>query len=437
MSKYRIGDITVSSTQPDFEQTLETAYLAKLRPECLCVGEKGLAMYIAQINNRYWVKRMPNSGGEHAVGCGSWETPEEFSGRSDLIGSALNYKEGEVALRLGFALSHRGKKKEVEPIEKSNKEKPTAKADADETKLTLRSLLHYLWDEAGLTSWAGRAGKPRDWTYVHDQLSMAASRKTVKHLELLRHLFIPQSPSKDRQAEIDADRRLRFAQVAGPDPVKKVQHLLMMVGAVNPMLQVGADYHITFKDLPNFPFIVGSTLRDQMFRNLGREMRLAQTLSPGHLVMLGTVRVEKEGTAFFEEIALMYVNEKWIPYENIYERDLLDELIKDERCFLRLLRYNRPSSNPMPSFLLTDCGDAPVSIYVIDAESSLGSAQVAASAAASKYESIIWNPKIEGAIPAFPQKSEGTGTAEPADPLARNPFVTPPNPTPSPLPAAA
>jgi hypothetical protein len=436
MAQYKIGSLMVSPTQADFEQQLQVAHGAKLRPVCMCVGDDGLLMYIAHANNRYWLKRMPNTGRKHAVGCPSWESPEEFSGRNDLVGSALKYKtqgnDVEVALRLGFVLSRRGKR-DMEAMEKANKENATAKEPSSDAKLTLRSLLHYLWDEAGLTTWSG-ISKPRDWAFVYDCLSEAAARKTIKHTELENYLYIPKPLTKYSQSEIDSDRRKRFAQVEGED-AKKVKHLLLIVGEVKEMKAVGGGWNVTFKEMPNYPFVITDKLHDQILRHLGKEMQLVSIGSAGSLVLMGTFQVEKGGTATFEEVSLMYVNENWIPYQSVYDRDLIADLIKNNRSFMRLLRYNRPITVPMPTLLLTDCGDAPVSIYVLDAEST-SSVQMTAVTEASKYESILWYTKESGDIPEVPPKSEGTRTGGPesGETISHNPFA-PPAPQPTAAPA--
>ncbi len=53
-----------------------------------------IPMYIVKVNDNYYIKRMPNTGREHAVGCNSWEMPDEFSGRTDLFGTGISY-DGE------------------------------------------------------------------------------------------------------------------------------------------------------------------------------------------------------------------------------------------------------------------------------------------------------------------------------------------------------
>jgi hypothetical protein len=56
----------------------------------------------------------------------------------------------------------------------------------------------------------------------------------------------------------------------------------------------------------------------------------------------------------------------------------------------------------MPTFLLTDHGNDPVALYVLDAESSADVAQVEASASASSYAHWMWNPRTHGEILPMP-----------------------------------
>ena len=47
------------------------------RPGCACNPSQdgGVPMYVARIGDRYYLKRMPGTGPEHAPGCGSWSPP--------------------------------------------------------------------------------------------------------------------------------------------------------------------------------------------------------------------------------------------------------------------------------------------------------------------------------------------------------------------------
>jgi hypothetical protein len=77
----------------------------------------------------------------------------------------------------------------------------------------------------------------------------------------------------------------------------------------------------------------------------------------------------------------------------------------------------------MPAFLLTDHGNEPVALYVIDAEFSLDDRQVEAAASASKYEYWLWSSRTHGGtVPTLPAPLPPTGTfaatASHRDPLS-------------------
>ena len=407
MAQYRIGQAILSPEQPDFDQMLGSAYNSRLRPICQCVGDPGVPMYIVQINGRFWLKRMPNTGRQHAIGCASWEMPEEFSGRSDLYGSGLTYDEDKVKLRLSFPLSRRGS--QAPPaVAKSSTDKPSVQADIK--RLTLRGLLHYLWDEAGLTKWPGKSTK-RNWAFVNESLTIAADGKTVKQGDLQHYLYLPEPWIKEHREEIAGRRRERFAATSGSDG-KNAHQLLLLIAEVKEIKQAGIGFSTVLFHLPDCSFIMDQKLHERLLRHFGREVRMWTGKSPGHIMIAATFSVSPEGSPQFEEVSLMFVSEEWIPYENVYELALIQKLVADKRSFLRLLRYNRPSDAPMPAFLLTDHGNEPVALYVIDAEFSLDDRQVEAAASASKYEYWVWSSRTHaGAVPTLPAPLPPTGTS--------------------------
>ncbi|MFP3594879.1 DUF1173 family protein, partial [Chryseobacterium sp. SIMBA_038] len=77
-----------------------------------------------------------------------------------------------------------------------------------------------------------------------------------------------------------------------------------------------------------------------------------------------TFSVSGAGVASIEEASLMLVNENWIPFESIDERMLVDNLTNQKRRFVKGLRYNLPSTNPLASVVLSDTAE-PVAMYVL------------------------------------------------------------------------
>lgn len=65
MSTYRIGEQIIKHDDDSFHGLLATVHGIKKRPFCLC-RPTGIEMYISKLDGKYIVKRMPNTGGEHA-----------------------------------------------------------------------------------------------------------------------------------------------------------------------------------------------------------------------------------------------------------------------------------------------------------------------------------------------------------------------------------
>lgn len=74
MATYQFGERTISETHPDFQAMAAVAHRQHMRPLCLCKAP-GLEMYVASIGERYILKRMPETGSQHAMTCASYEPP--------------------------------------------------------------------------------------------------------------------------------------------------------------------------------------------------------------------------------------------------------------------------------------------------------------------------------------------------------------------------
>jgi Protein of unknown function (DUF1173) len=173
------------------QQVLSRAKAGRLRPLCLCQSP-GVQMYIAAGGADLIVKRMPGTGAAHDHRCRSWLPPNEISGYGAVAEHSIidNPADGTTALRLAFSLSKAGNRAAPE-----TSESPSDTVQSDGNKLSLRAVLHYLWDEAELTSWhAGYAGH-RSWAVVHHRLRAAVDGKLVRKNPLGPCLFVPEPRS--------------------------------------------------------------------------------------------------------------------------------------------------------------------------------------------------------------------------------------------------
>lgn len=65
METYRFASAVLSSGDPAFATHLARAYSDKSRPLCMCMSTTGVPMYVSRLNDRFLVKRMPNTGSQH------------------------------------------------------------------------------------------------------------------------------------------------------------------------------------------------------------------------------------------------------------------------------------------------------------------------------------------------------------------------------------
>ncbi len=344
-----------------FAEAIADAHAAHQRPRCMCLVE-GIEMYVARLGDGYIVKRMPDSGSHHAPDCPSYEPPAESSGLGQVLGSAITEDPttGETTLKLDFSMSKIAGRNAT----------PTAGGDSDSaassgTKLSLRGLLHYLWDQAELTRWQpGFAGR-RTWSTVRKHLLQAAENKIARGDSLRTRLYIPEAFSVDQRDAINARRMAQWSQaIAAPG---KSQHLMLLIAEVKEIAPARYGFKTVVKHVPDQAF----ALDEQLYRRLGRRFESALTLWGAaddiHMVMVATFSVAAAGIPTIVELSLMAVTRHWLPVEDGYEKQLIERLVADGRSFVKGLRYNLGAEGALASATLTDCeGSAPL-LFIVHA----------------------------------------------------------------------
>jgi hypothetical protein len=347
-----------------FADAIADAHASHQRPRCMCLVD-GVEMYVARLagsDRGYIVKRMPDTGSHHAPDCPSYEPPAEFSGLGQVLGSAITEDPatGETTLKLDFPLARMPGRSTM----------PSAGGESDSvsssgTKLSLRGLLHYLWDQAELTRWhPGFAGK-RTWATVRRHLLQAAEHKLARGDSLRARLYVPEPFSIDERDAINARRLAQWQHaVAAPG---KAQHLMLLIGEVKEIVPARYGFKAIVKHMPDHAF----SIDEQLYRRLGRrfepELALWGASDDIHMVMIATFGVSNAGVPAIHELCLMPVTRQWLPVEDGFEKQLLDRLVGENRAFVKGLHYNLARDNGIATAVLTDCeGSAPM-LFIIPA----------------------------------------------------------------------
>jgi len=356
---YLIGGSRVCADGADFKAMLAAAHTAKERPLCLCM-DPGIPMYVASLANRHLIKRMPNTGNQHSPDCESFEPPIELSGLGEVSGTAIveDADTGATSLKLDFSLTKTAGR--AAPLA-GGMEADTVRTDG--TKLTLRGLLHYLWEEASLNRWTPAMEGKRRWYVVRKALLGAAFSKSAKGQALGARLFVPETFSMDHKQDIERRRTDAFAQLYAS--TSKKRELMLLVGEVKAVIPARYGFKVVIKHLPDLSFTLDEQLAKRMEKRFKDELALWNADESTHLVVIATFGIGPAGMLAIEEMAFMLTSVNWIPIEGVYDQQLINTLTQAGRRFTRGLRYNMASERPVATAVTTDTRPNPVAMYVV------------------------------------------------------------------------
>lgn len=357
MPKYLFGRHVYSPEQENWPRILQKGYATKLRPVCLCLVQgDGPSLYIALARGQYLLKRLPYSGPLHAPHCDHYEPPPELSGLGQVSGSAIREELNSqtTTLALDFALT---KGRSRQPGAGSEIEHESVRSDG--TKLTMRGLLHFLMDDAGLTRWTPAMAGRRSWYVVRRELLKAASSKVTKGQPLPALLHIPESFALDRADEIRQRQRESLARLS-----ESASTRMILLGEVKAIEDARYGKCLVVKHMPDVKLMMTDDLHKRMVSRFAHQLQIWSLLDVSHLMMLATVSRSTQGFLSIEAACLMNVNEHWIPFESLFEWELLDALHRTQRRFTKGLRYNLPSTKPLACAVLQDTGEVPTALFV-------------------------------------------------------------------------
>ncbi len=396
-SLFMVGGRRLEAGAPAFADAIAAAHADRVRPRCLCLVE-GVEMYVARLagtNDDFIVKRMPGTGSQHAPDCPSYEPPPEASGLGQVLGTAIQEDPatGETALRLGFSMSKLGSRA-TQPAPGS----PSDSVASDGTRLSLRGLLHYLWDQAELTRWhPGFAGK-RSWGTVRRQLLMAAQNKLARGEALRSRLYIPEPFSVDQRDAINARRIAQWSQAVAA--AGKPQRLMLLIAEVKEIVPARYGHKAVIKHVPDQAFALDAPLYRRLGRRFEAELALWGSADNVHMVVIATFGVSDAGIPTIAEMSLMPVTPQWLPVEDSFERQLVERLVAQQRFFIKGLRYDLRCDQCVAAATLTDTGSTGQLLFLVRPGQE-GTAELEGMIDPGAPPAWTWRPASE-ALPQLP-----------------------------------
>jgi len=387
---------------PGLQEALAAVYDTPERPRCLCQPD-GVEMYVAK-HREFVIKRMPDSGSTHHPSCPSYEPEGQYSGLGELVGEAvLESEPGRIELRVDFPWMRRpgrgvsgGEPQEAPEVAVPRK------------RMSLRALLHYLFERAGFSRWTPAMAGKRNQGVLRKYLLEAAEDITVKGISLAARLYVPEPFNESTKAEAARRRREKLAVLR---PYEGHIPLALVIGEYKTCEATAQGYRVWVKHMPDAPLLIAGKAWARVERVFAPlfEARDADTGHRVRLVIAALIRARREFTYEIDAVSLMLASEHWIPVEGVHELPLIDALVSQQRRFIKPLRYDAKSAAPFPNALLLDIGAQPVPLHVLSAfmEAKERAAKEKAIAATKEPAWAWWTDQP---LPQLPTRQSGDAT---------------------------
>lgn len=376
-----------------FAQALARAHAMQQRPRCTCMPG-GVETYVARFSAGYVVKRMPDTGEQHAPTCPHFELAADSSGLGSLIGSAIREDPatGLTSLKLDFSLSRSSQR--LASRDGSTHTRPWT---PNYPCLSMRGLLLYLWQQAGLLRWQpGFTGK-RSWSTVRRRLLQAAGNKIVGGRPLLDRLFVPE-PFSLEQREAAVQRRSAFWAQAAPNSATSGQRLLL-IGELKEIAPARSGYRAIVKQMPDQAYIIDERLYGRISQRLQPELALWNAGDDVRMLLIATFSIGVSGVPNIVELAFVPTTREWIPIRDTFEQQLVGRLVAEQRSFVKNAHLVPRSTRDPSCATLIDCRRTkPALLVITGAEQDIG-----ADSAHDPASEPAWVWRVaDGPMPALP-----------------------------------
>lgn len=392
---YEIAGRRYDLRTPGFPEAIARAHASQQRPRCTCMPG-GIETYVAKLHDGYVVKRMPETGNQHASSCPHFEPATDVSGLRPLLGTAIREDpvSGLTTLRLDFAMSRSAQRQASMPSA------TTAPSSArNDQRLSLRGLLLYLWEQAGLTRWLpGFAGK-RPWATVRRRLLQAAGNKIVGGRPLVDRLYVPEPFSVDDRDGISRRRSASWSAATGAGQGSSGQ-LLLLIGELKEIAPARCGFKAVVKQVPDLAFTIEDRLYHQITRRLQPELALWNAADDIRMLVIATFGTGPAGVPTILELALVPTTRDWLPVKDVFEHQLVERLVNENRSFLKGPHLDPRSPGLVPCATLIDCTKTAQQLFV--AANADQAMNVDAPNGLVNEARWIWHV-TEGPMPALPR----------------------------------
>ena len=398
-TRYNIKGRIYSTSDRDLQDGLAGVYGSSDRPLCMCVPG-GVEMYIAK-HAEYVVKRMPDTGHEHQPTCSSFEPEPGTSGLGELLGEAIiEHSPDQVEVRTDFPLLRMPGKS----MPHGEVTAHPAEVHAPRRRMSLRALLHFLYERAGFNRWYPAMEGRRNQGVLQKYLYEAAKGVLLNGVALDERLYVPEPFRVEYKDDIGVRRRKKLALLMAPDDALRFK-MAILIGEYNGAEASGLGRRIIGKHMPDSPLYIDNKAWERVERRCGAILcaRDADVARKPRVVMAALIYARREHVYQVDTLAMMLTTDQWIPLQGLHELPLIETLQREQRVFMKPLTYDARQAAVFPNALLLDCGSEPLPIHIESPFASPKAVAVKRKAVASSRASWVWTAGRE--VPLLPERA--------------------------------
>ncbi len=360
-TRYFIKGRTYLAADSALQDSLARVYGSSERPRCMCVPG-GVEMYIAK-HAEYVVKRMPDTGHQHHPTCPSFEPEPGTSGLGELLGEAIiEHSPDQVEVRTDFPISRMPGKS----MPRGEAVADPAEVHAPRKRMSLRALLHYLYERAGFNRWYPAMEGRRNQGVLHKYLCEAARGVLLKGTTLGERLYVPEPFRAECKDEIGERRRRKLALLLSPEDAVQLK-MAILIGEYNGSEATNFGRRVIVKHMPDVPLYIDSKGWERVERSYGAILQAcdADVARKPRVMMAALIYAKREHVYQVDTLSMMLATDQWIPLNGLHELPLIEALQREQRAFMKPLKYDARTAAAFPNVLLLDCGKVPLPIHVV------------------------------------------------------------------------
>lgn len=232
--------------------------------------------------------------------------------------------------------------------------------------MSLRALLHYLYERAGFNRWYPAMEGKRNQGVLHKYLTEAAAGVVMKGVPLDERFYVPEPFRAESKEEIGERRRQKLGVFHSAEDDIRFK-MTILVGEYNGSDLTNFGRRIAIRHMPDVPLFLERKAWERVERVHGAilQARDADVARKPRVLMAALIYALREHIHAVDTLSVMLTTGQWIPMEGLHELPLIEALQREQRAFVKPLRYDARTVAIFPNVLLLDCGGSPVPLHVI------------------------------------------------------------------------